>query len=261
MRANPEKMLFMALDIIIQFEGWSDTEIVAIEDILRSHNIEKKYLAQFDSDSTTAIIFVIHMSYLIASGIGNAIGQDIWNKLKFKLSSSSNNNRSTIKFLLKNEQQEIHLDINSHDKAIVQKALDSIDNILELTNPADKKITLYFEPNIQEWNEIIPKKFMKKYICVIADTRPIKKDGKTYQFTKESLTGSCYTAIGNPVTLGHGGKQIGEVTKAWMNNDCLMHEIGIYEGTSDTDLQELQKIIDSGGGLSMGIVFSDKDKA
>ena len=134
-------MSFMALDITIKSEGWSYMELAAIKDIFRPHNVEKMHLAQFDANASAAIIFVIQMSCILASGIGNAIDQNIWDKLGSKLSSTSNNNQSTIKFLLKNKQQEIHLDIDSHDNTLIKMALDSIDDVLQQTIPTDKKMS------------------------------------------------------------------------------------------------------------------------
>ncbi len=252
----------MDYKITIHSEGWSETELEEIENIFESHDVKRRSLAQFDAGISVGIIIIVSMfGGAILSGIGNSIGKDIWDKLKSKFSTRAKNNKhSTIGFVFKNGEQKVQLNIKTENPEIIEKAFSIVDKTLEKIIPNEKNISLYFDPKTETWSKIEDKKFMRKFSHAVANTDVVEQGDKKYRFTKESLENGAKTSVGLPVTLGHGGKQIGEVTKSWMNSDVLMHEIGIYEGTSDEDLKELERIISSGGGLSMGVSFDPNDQ-
>lgn len=242
--------------ILIESEGWSDSELEEIEQVFESFTVTKRKLAQFDDGVSVAIIIVMSVfGGAILTGVGNAIGKDVWDKLKSRLVSRSKNNNSTIGFLLKNNVQQIQLNIDSKDSSSVEQALSSIDDSLNQITPDGKIVSLYFDAHTKTWIKCTPKKFMKKFSHAVANTDVVEQGGKCFRFTKESLEKNIESYVGLPVTLGHGGKQIGEVTKAWMHGEVLMHEFGIYEDTSDEDLAELERMMSSGGGLSIGVSF------
>ena len=248
--------------ITIETDGWSNSEIKEIEAILDQNELSKKALAQFDFGISTAIIIVVSMfGGAILSGIGNSIGKDIWNKLKIKfIERAKNNKHSTIGMRFENENQKIQFNIKTEDPQKIEKAFDTIDDEFKKIQLDRKNMSFYFDPKSQLWHTTEKRAFIKKMVNPIAKVGIIEQGGKKYGFTKKALEEGIPQSIGLPVTLGHGGKQIGEIIKAWMEGEILMNEIGIYEGISDDDLEELEKILQMGGGVSMGLSFNPNNE-
>lgn len=241
----------------IQSDGWSVDEINEIKKILELDNVTIKSLAQFDFGVSTAIIIVVSMfGGAIISGIGNSIGQDIWKKLKSKFSDRAKTNKnSTIGFVFESDTQKIQLNIKTKDSNIIEKAFDTANEAIQKIKLDVTNASLFFDPKTQEWQHIKKQKFIRKITNPVANTDIVEQGGKKFQFTKEALERGAKQAVGLPITLGHGGKQIGEVIRSWVKDETLYDEIGIYEGTSAEDIEELDKLIRSGGGLSIGISF------
>ena len=249
------------MQYIIAYDNYSVKEINEIEQIFKPHNVAKKSLVQFDLEASAAIIITLMLGKLIITGIGNSIGHDVWEKLKLKFSNSSKSKDSTIELHLQSDTQQIRLNIIAKDSNTIKKAFDTADSAVQKIEPNVTNITLFFDPQTQQWQYIERQEFIRKLTISAASTNVITKKNRKFKFTKESLENSTKTSIGLPVMLGHGGKQIGEVTKAWVDGEVLYHEIGIYDGIPAKDIEELEKILRSGGGPSMGLTYDQSNNS
>ena len=52
-----------------------------------------------------------------------------------------------------------------------------------------------------------------------------------------------------------------KLLKAWVDGEVLYHEIGIYDGIPAKDIEELEKILRSGGGPSMGLTYDQSNNS
>ena len=243
------------MQYIIAHDNYSIEEINEIEQILRPHNVTKRSLAQFSLETPEAIIITIIFGNMVIAGIGNSIGHDIWEKLKLKFSDKNKPKDSTIGVHLQSNTQQIRLSIVIKDSQTTKIAFDTADSAIQKIEPDVTSITLFFDPQTQQWQHIKKQNFIQKMSTPVASTNGINKKNHKFTFTKKSLENNAQASMGLPVTLGHGGKQIGEVTKAWVDDEILYYEIGIYDGVSANDIKKMEKILRSGGGFSMGLAY------
>ena len=235
----------------IAHDGYSAKEIEEIVDILQSDDVTIKQAVQFEYEALhTLLIILTLMGKEIVLGIGNSIGRDIWEKLKKKLSTKNNSN---IQVIIRNDSKSIQLTIPATESSTILIAFDSAENAIQQTSTNTTSIKLFFDTKTQKWIEIKKRPIARKITSPVMDTNPIKTRNREYKFPKTVLEQLASKMIGKPVTLGHGGKQIGEITNAWVEGETLYHELGIYEGLSDEDSSTLEDILRSGGGVSMGI--------
>lgn len=248
----------METKITISTDRWEDHEVdELIEVIGKEHSIERKELAQFDFGITLAISIGISFAGGIATGIGESIGKDAWEKLKSKfVKRAEEKKHSAISFRFKNEKTAVTLNVKTEDPRLIKKALDAIEPVLEKISPSDEKSSFFFDSKKESWIKTEKRAYMKTCKGIAAATGLVKQGDKTYDFTVADLENQAKGLLGCPITLGHIGKQIGEITKTYVKDGKLFYEGGIYEGTSKEDLDELEKIISSGGGVSMS--FSHK---
>jgi len=246
--------------IYIETDGWEENEIDEIVNILDSSGeITKRELKQFELVTAAAIIigFIIGTSFL--KGFGDEMGRDAWKKLKSKFVERTKEKKiSTIGFKFQNKDSKIKFNVKSDDPEIVDRALTSVEEKLKEISEKEKDVSFFFDNGEKEWIKIEKTNFIQKYSGIAATTGLVKQGEKSTHFTIEDLNEHAKKMVGTPLTIGHGGKQIGEITKAWVEDEKLMYDAGVYEGTSEADMKILKDIIESGGGVS--ISFSDDKK-
>ena len=251
------------MQYIIAYDGYSLSEINEIAQIVKSDNIKIKPLIQleFEASALTIIITIIltKLADSIITGIGNSIGQDIWKKLKVWLSSKNRSKEFAIGLILQTNTQKIQLNIKGNDPKTIEKALDTVDNAIQKIKPNEANISFFFDSKTQQWDYIRKQGFKRLMTFRVADTNILTQKNRQLSFTKESLEESVKHNIGLPVTLEHGGKQIGEITKAWVDKETLYQEIGIYNDVTTDDEKQMEEILQSGGGISIGFTYNQSN--
>lgn len=247
--------------VIISTEGWDEEEINDLCDIFSTETtIERKKIAQFVSGVEIAIFIAIAIGSGTLAGFSGSIGADIWKKLKGKFSGRIRENKnSSISLKLTDDMKTISFNLKTEDSTLVEKAFDTIDKMLK-GSERDTNQKFHFDEKKEQWIKIEESKFSKTVTGVAASTTPVKKGKKTYQIPLEVLKKSAHTLVNTPITLGHGGKEIGKITKAWVEDEKLYYEGGIYETASPEDVAAFERIIQNGGGVSIGMTFPDDEK-
>ena len=228
--------------IIIQSDGWSENEIKEISQILDHEKISNRKLAQFDCGLSFAIVVVVSMfGGAIITGIGNSIGADVWKGLKDKFSKKVKEGKSSsISFVFKNERYSSSFNIKTENEEVLEKAFDTIDSAFE--NISEEKTSFYFEPKTTKWVKTIKSDFVKEITGIAATTDKVIQGGKPFQFSEDALKDASKKLVGLPLTIDHGGKQIGEITSSWYENGQLKYKAGIYNTTSEEDMKTFNTI-------------------
>lgn len=246
-------------NITIESDGWSDEELSAIAEILKTENISYKKIAQFDFGISIVVVIVVSMfGGAVITGIGSAIGTDIWNSLKNKFKKHSENGKnSSIGFKLKNESYSVNLNFETDDPAIIERAFDTVDTALTSIKAEEKNSSFHFDNSEKQWVKIQKSEFQKTIEGIAATTEPVEQGGKKFRFSKDALIDAAKQLLGLPLNLGHGGKQIGEVISAKFEDNKLKYTAGIYDTTSTEDIETFEKIVKNGGGVSLGMSYAD----
>jgi hypothetical protein len=246
--------------IYIETDGWEENEIDEIANILDSSGeITKRELKQFELVTAVAIIIGITFGVSFLKGFGDEMGRDVWKTLKTKfVERTKEKKNSTIGFKFQNNNSKVKFNVKTDDPELIDKAFTTIEDKLKEINEKEKDSSFFFDNEKREWVKIEKTNFSQKYSGIAASTGLIKQGEKSTHFTIEDLNEYAKKMIGTPLTIGHGGKQIGEITKAWVEDEKLMYEAGMYDGTSEEDRKKVEEIIKSGGAVS--ISFSDDVK-
>lgn len=240
----------------ISTDGWDQRDIEDIQGIFpKSMTMEQKNLAQFLSGIELAIIFGLFASGKITGGFFDAMGKDAWNGLKTKLVKKSKENKhSSIGFEISNGTKSVKLSLKTKDSSLIERALDTVDNALNQIKEDETNEQFHFDNEQKDWVKIVDRKFYKKIKGIAASTTPVKKGDKVIQLTIEQLHTFASQMINSPITLSHGGKPVGKITKAWVEDDKLMYEGGIYEGLAKAEETQLDEIMKT-GGVSIGFKY------
>jgi len=244
--------------VTIATEGWNEEEINDLCKIFPSETvIDRKNLAQFVSGIEVAIIIGIAVGSGTLAGFSGSIGADLWKKLKGKFSQRVKENKNTsIELKITDESKSIIFNLKTEDSSLIEKAFDTIGEMFEnIKNKTHLKF--YFDEKKEVWTKIEESEFIKTVSGIAATTSPVKKGKKTYRIPLKVLEKSAHSLIGVPLTLGHGGKEIGKITKAWIEDEKLCYEGGIYKIASKEDVAKFEEIIENGGGVSIGMTFPD----
>ena len=238
----------------ISTDGWEESDIEEICTAFPpSTKIEQKNLTQLLSGLEIAIIIGIVIGGKVTDGFFGAIGGDIWDKLKNKFSKDANEKKySTIGLEVTNGTSTAKFNLKTKDPVAIERAFDTIDDILTQVKTNEIKSQYHFDDKNKNWIKIEDRKFAKRVEGIVASTELVKKGDKIIQFTVPELEKFASQMIDSPLTLEHGGKQIGKITKAWVEDEKLKYEAGIYEGITEEDEEKLNDIISSGGGPSIG---------
>ncbi|MDC8451957.1 MAG: hypothetical protein LV477_03480 [Candidatus Nitrosotalea sp.] len=239
--------------IKIATEGWDEKDVENISSVFpSSFNIERKKLSQFSAGLDLAILFVVIVGGKIFGGFLESIGSDVWSNIKNRLSQRAEEGKnSTISFEFRNDVSIAKLNLKTEDPVLIKRAFETIDNALGQIKSDEVSPMLYFDNDQKIWIKIKEREFSKTISGIMASTIPIKKGDKIVQFSISQLKEIASQIVNSPFTLGHGGKQIGRVTKAWVEGNELKYEAGIYEGLTSEDEKELNDISQT-GGVSMG---------
>lgn len=247
--------------IHIETDGWEENEINEIVEILNSsREVTKRELKQFDGGISIAIYIIVGIvGVAVLKGFGDAIGKDAWEKLKsIFVKRSKEKKNSTIGLKVQNEKYKAQFNIKTEDPELIDRAFTTIEKTFKEIGENDENTKFFFDNGKKEWVQIKRTEIIQRYSGIAASTGLVKQGEKITDFTLEDLNEHAKKMVGTPLTIGHGGKQIGEITKAWVDEEKLMFEAGVYEGTSEEDMKKMEEIIKSGGAVS--ISFSDDRK-
>jgi hypothetical protein len=235
-------------NIKIATDGWEKVDIDKIRDMFPSTiNIETKNLAQFQAEIVHGIVIGIIIGGVM-TGFLNAIGADAWNSLKkIFIQRAKENKHSSIGFEISNETSTTRLSLKTEDPSIINRAFETIDNALEQVSSTEVKSQFHFDNDKKIWIKIVDREFARKVNGIAATTTPVKKGDRTIKLTVDELKKLALQMTDNPLTLGHGGKQVGKITRAWVEDDKLMFEGGIYDGLTKEESDKMDEIIKSGG--------------
>lgn len=238
----------------ISTDGWEESDIGEIYTAFPpSTKIEQKNLTQLLSGLEIAIIVGIVIGGKISDGFFGAMGGDIWNKLKNKFSKDAKEKKySTIGLEITDGTSTAKFNLKTKDPVAIEYAFDTINDVLTRIKIDEIKNQYYFDDKNKNWIKIEDRKFAKRMNGIAASTELVKKGDKIIQLTVPELEKFASQMINSPLTLEHGGKQIGKITKAWVEDEKLKYEAGIYEGITEEDEAKLNDIIRSGGGPSIG---------
>jgi len=158
------RFLYLEQKITIGTDGWEDKEVDEIIEIFgNDKKITREKLHQFDFGLTLAIVIGITFGGAILGGIGNAIGKDIWEKLKSKFSKRAEEKKhSALSFQFKNEKSSAQFNLKTENPKIIEKALDTIEDALKEINEGEKS-SFYFESKTEHWVKIEKGKFIKTF--------------------------------------------------------------------------------------------------
>ena len=237
--------------VAIASEYWDEEDIDEISRVflqkIERRKIERWAQAALDP---ALVITIIWIGKEVISGILNALGQDIWQSLKQKISKKvSDKNYPGLTISFQNGASKVEFDLRSNDPKIIERGFDTIDEALKTINNTSDRINLSFDKTKQKWEKLEERKIVRTISGVIAGSgTPIVKDGKTFVLRDEDLPHIAKMNEGLPFTLGHDGKIIGKVTKTWVEESLVKFEAGIFEGLSEKEMKEVDKF----KGVSMG---------
>lgn len=239
----------------IATDGWEKGDIDKICNMFPSTiNIETKNLAQFQAEIVDGIVIGIIIGGVM-TGFLNAIGADAWSSLKkIFIQRAKENKHSSIGFEISNETLSTRLSLKTEDPSLIDRAFETIDNALEQVSNTEVKSQFHFDNDKKIWIKILDRKFTRTVKGIAASTTPIKKGDRTIKLTVDELKKLALQMQDNPLTLGHGGKQVGKITRAWVEDDKLMFEGGIYDGLTKEESDGIDEIIKS-GGVSIGFKY------
>ena len=240
-------------NIEIATEGWDEKDIENICSAFPSSlNVERKKLSQFAAGIDLAILFVVIVGGKIFGGFLESIGSDAWSNIKNKLSNRATEGKnSQISFEFRTDISIAKLNLKTEDPALIERAFETMDNALGQIKDNEVSPMLYFDNNQKIWVKVHERKFSKTISGIMASTIPIKKGDEIVQFNISQLKEIASQIVNSPFTLGHGGKQIGRVTRSWIDGNELWYEVGIYEGLTPDDEKKLDNVFQT-GGVSMG---------
>ena len=243
--------------IIIATEGWTKEEINDLTQIFpKEFPIIQKNLAQFVSDVEVGIVITFIVSGVVG-GLSGKIGSDIWDKLKEKFSQKSKEDKNTsIGLEIIDGEKVRKLSLKTENPDLIQKAFDTISEVLK-NDKNEKEVKHHFDEEKMSWIKVEESEFIKTVTGVGATTKPVKKGNKIYQMSLETLQKYAHTFVGKPITIGHGGKEIGKITKSWVEDDKLYYEGGIYKTASQEDILKFENIVKNGGGVSIAYSYFD----
>jgi len=241
--------------IKIATDNWEEQDIDEIFNIFPSDvKIERKNLAQFQADMVQGIVIGVIISGVL-TGFLNAVGSDTWGGLKKIFSQRARENKhSSIGFEISNENSTTRLSLKTEDPDLIKRAFETVDTALGQINNVEVKSQFHFENDKKIWIKIMDRQFARKVHGIAATTTPVNKGDTTVQLTTDELKNLASQMQDMPLTLGHGGKQVGKITKAWVKDDKLMFEGGIYEGLTQEENDAVDRMIVS-GGVSIGFEY------
>ena len=233
-------------------EYWDKDDVDEILDIFSGKlPIEKKEIGRWEAEELAPVLWIgfTWVGQNIAAGFLNSLGSDLWNSLKDKLiKKQSEKNYSEFRFSIEGSNQKISLDMNTNNPELLKRGLDTVDHALQQINPNEARQDFHFDNEKQEWIKEGSKKIVQTMTGVsIAAEIPFEKNGKTIRLRKEDLPNIAASQVGLPLTLGHGGRSIGVITKAWVDDNKVKFEAGIFEGLTEDEQKELEKT----NGVSM----------
>ena len=259
MPTGNEDSVLSIKEISIATEGWSKEEIDDVCKIFPTEiAIKRKKLSQFEAIIEPAIIVYIVGSGILGGFLG-AIGSDGWNKLKEKFSSRVKEDKnSSFSLEIRDGPKTRKFNLKTDDSSLIEKAFDTMNETLR-KNENDALSKFYSDEKTKDWIKIEEGAFIKTVTGICATTTPIRRGKKMVKFSVEVLEKSAPSLVGVPITIGHGGKEIGKITKTWVNDEKLHYEGGIYATASKEDIETFEDIIKNGGGVSIGASYLDDE--
>lgn len=164
------------------------------------------------------------------------------------------NKHSSIGFEISNGTSTTRLSLKTEDPDLIERAFETIDTVFGQVNDSETKSQFYFDNQKEKWVKVIDRQFVRKVKGIAASTTPVKKGNRIIKLTTDELENLASQMQDTPLTLGHGGKQIGKITRAWVEDDKLMYEGGIYEGLTKEENDRIDQITKS-GGVSIGFKY------
>ena len=232
--------------ITIANEYWDERDVNEISELFSDKfSVVKKEIGRWEAEELAPVLWLgfVWVGQNIAAGFLNALGSDLWNSLKDKLAKKqSEKNYSEFRFSIEGSNQKISLDMNTNNPELLKRGLDTVDRALQQIDPSEVRQDFHFDNEKQEWIKEGSKKIVKTITGVsIAAEVPFEKNGKTIRLRKEDLPDIATRQVGLPLTLGHGGRSIGVITKAWVDDNKVKFEAGIFDGLTEDEQKELDK--------------------
>lgn len=232
-------------EIALATEYVADGDVSEIENILSSKfSIKKETVQRWEAGALDPALQIIFywIGKDIVSRFLNSVGNDIWTRLKQKISKQvSEKKYPGLRFSIENKNQKITLDLRTDDPKLIEKAMDSMQSALDLVEKQEERTELYFDTKTAEWVKMSKKKIVKtiKGICAAANV-PIEKAGKTMMLRTEDLPSIAAKQVGLPISIEHKGRPVGVVTKAWVDGDVVRFEGGIFDELSKDEETALE---------------------
>ena len=232
--------------ITISSEHWEDDDIKEIVEMFtEKFPTETKDIARWEAEELAPVLWlgIGWIGGKIAEGFLNALGSDIWMSFKEKLlQKNSEKNYSEVRLMVEGKNQKITFDLKASDNESFKKGLDSLDEVIKKINPDELRQDYHFDVENSIWVKESTGKIVKTIsgVSIAADV-PFEKNGRTIMLRKEDLPEYASQQEGLPLTLGHGGRVIGIITKAWVDDNKVKFEAGIFEGLSEEEEKQLNE--------------------
>lgn len=244
--------------LTVASEFWEEQKVHDIVHIFSgSYHIHTKKVERLSLQVDDPILWlVVSLGGAVITGIGKAIGEDIWKEFKKRFIEHTQDKPSSLRVMIDSNARKVEFNLGASNPEVVKLALESVDKAVEsLLSKDNASIYLNFDEEKSSWKQVNEDKFAKIYTGIMATKNKIVKNGITIQLNENDFQQIIKNATGSYVNLNHSSLTIGKVIRAWIDGDVVKFEVGIFQGLP----KDVMDRIDEAHGVSMEFFHNPKD--